>query len=355
MNFIERIKLFDSVYTYSVFIIIISYSLYLMSKGNYFARKQGKIGSILFLFVLTIYFGIYPYGGGGDRTLYVNAFNYGEYVSSDILWETYVKVCSIFLPDSIWLLLTAFLYLIGFYLYAKKTHPHFAIIMLLGFLGFMFFKSYAINTMRSGVATSLFYYSLISFYNDKKKIFLLLTFLVINTHLTLALPALSLIISMKYPRTRTFFYFWILSIPLSAVAGNYFQALFEPILSDYSNGKAHGYLMEEDNTEYKSGFRIDFILYSLLPVLLSYYYIFIRKLKDTFYIHIFNAYLVANSFWILVIRADFSDRMAYLSWLLIPILILYPALKYKIWSNQNVNIAFILIFQELFTFILAIR
>ena len=106
---------------------------------------------------------------------------------------------------------------------------------------------------------------------------------------------------------------------------------------------------------YKSGFRFDFIIYSLIPALLAYYYIYKKKVKDSFYTNIINSYLIANGLWILVIRANFSDRFGYLSWIFIPLLLLYPALNYKIWSKQQQKIGWIIFLQALFTFVLNIR
>ena len=45
--------------------------------------------------------------------------------------------------------------------------------------------------------------------------------------------------------------------------------------------------------------------------------IFIVKknyIEDQLYVKMCNIYLLANAIWILVIRANFSNRFAYLSW-----------------------------------------
>ena len=47
--------------------------------------------------------------------------------------------------------------------------------------------------------------------------------------------------------------------------------------------------------------------------------------------------MYANAFWIMVIRAEFSNRFAYLSWFLYPIVLAYPLLKLKIWPKTQGN------------------
>lgn len=341
---------YSNLYIYGSFLIILFYSLSIWRNKNIFNAKNNS-GAIVLLILLTLYCGTFPYNDG-DRALYAIGFIYGYDNYSDLLWAVYTNALRPFMNVDLFLLLTGFVYIFGFYLYSRKIHPRHATIMMIGFLGFLFFKAYGVNTMRAGFASALLFYTL-TWQDRKKWIYWLLMFMVVHTHFSFLLPVGALILSQYYPKTKYFFVFWLLCIPMSYVAGTFFQQLFEPYLADYSD-KATGYLIDEDE-QYKSGFRWDFIFYSVIPVLMGYYYIYKKQIKDTFYNNIFNTYLIANSFWILVIRANFSDRMAYLSWIFIPVLLLYPPLKYKIWKNQNEKISYILLGQELFTFMLSIR
>jgi len=45
---------------------------------------------------------------------------------------------------------------------------------------------------------------------------------------------------------------------------------------------------------------------------------------DPFYARLVNTYLFANAVWILVINATCSNRFAYLSWFMMPWVLLYP-------------------------------
>lgn len=91
-----------------------------------------------------------------------------------------------------------------------------------------------------------------------------------------------------------------------------------------------------------TGFRLDFLLYSAVPVIMVWYLTIKRNFNDFTYNIIANTYILANSFWIIVIRAAYTNRFAYLSWFLYPIVIVYPLVRMKVWENQNQKVAWIL-------------
>jgi hypothetical protein len=108
----------------------------------------------------------------------------------------------------------------------------------------------------------------------------------------------------------------------------------------------------EENTQYFSstGFRWDFLLYSSAPVAMIWYVTYYRRFSDPEYTAIANAYLLSNAFWIMVIRAAFSNRFAYLSWFIYPMVIAYPLLRMNIWKDQDRKTTIILFLYSAFTF-----
>ena len=82
-------------------------------------------------------------------------------------------------------------------------------------------------------------------------------------------------------------------------------------------------------------FRWDFLLYSAMGVFVGYYFIFRRNFKDEYYHWIYNTFLVTNAFWVLVIRAAYSNRFAQISWFIMPIVLIYPFLKQRFWQNHE--------------------
>ncbi|MBA4135207.1 MAG: hypothetical protein C0525_10825, partial [Flavobacterium sp.] len=102
------------------------------------------------------------------------------------------------------------------------------------------------------------------------------------------------------------------------------------------------------------GFRWDFLLYSISGVFTGLYFIFKKEFEDEFYKRLINLYLMTNAFWILVIRANFSNRFAYLSWFLLGVVIIYPFLKRVFFKEQHQIIGKIILAYFLFTYVLMI-
>src|SRR5690606_7412581 len=121
----------------------------------------------------------------------------------------------------------------------------------------------------------------------------------------------------------------------SLAGGSFWGSFFESW--GFFEERAQGYLVgNEANMEQfsQTGFRWDFLIYSSVAIMAGYYYIFIKKLEDRFYIHLFGIYAIANAFWVLVIEAAFSNRFAYLSWFLMAPVMIYPLCKYELVKNQ---------------------
>lgn len=99
-----------------------------------------------------------------------------------------------------------------------------------------------------------------------------------------------------------------------------------------------------------TGFRWDFLLYSAMPVAMIWYVTKWRRFNDKTFSLIANTYLLCNAFWIMVIRASFSNRFAYLSWFMYPVVFYYPLLRMNLWEDQDRKTALILFLYSFFTF-----
>src|SRR5690606_31378083 len=119
--------------------------------------------------------------------------------------------------------------------------------------------------------------------------------------------------------------------------------------------RLEGYLTDIgkcDDKFSRTGFRWDFILYSASGVLAGWYFVIKKKFEDSLYIQMFNVYLVTNAFWILVIRANYSNRFAYLSWFMIALIIMYPYLKMQFFVNQQKKVAAIVLASFAFSYLM---
>ncbi len=205
--------------------------------------------------------------------------------------------------------------------------------------------SYGTNGIRNGLACSLILVAIaeVAMYaidkkNSKRIVAIILMLMALVIHRSTMLPSVAAFASLYFIKdTKTALRFWFASIAISLVAGplmeQFFGALgFDDRMSDYS--EAQNYAGHSDNFSHV-GFRWDFLLYSSFPVALIWYVTRYRHFNDPAFTVIANTYLLCNSFWIMVIRAAFSNRFAYLSWFIYPLVFIYPLLRMNLWKDQD--------------------
>ena len=131
---------------------------------------------------------------------------------------------------------------------------------------------------------------------------------------------------------------WIVCVGASYAVGNRIQAFLANFIS-FGDDRFSGYLtgsnMVGEIVQMSMTFRWDFLLYSAMGVFVGYYFIFRRNFRDEYYHWIYNTFLVTNAFWVLVIRAAYSNRFAQISWFIMPIVLIYPFMKQRFWQNHE--------------------
>ena len=233
-------------------------------------------------------------------------------------------------------LIVEILYVIPIIIACKRLCPNnYDIAVLFSFAAFSFF-TYGVNGIRNGMACSLVLLAitLIEGRTWDKIVCAILSIIAINTHASTALPVVCMLVAFLVKSPKVMFVFWVFSIFLSLIAGgpisNMFANLgFDERLSDYITADV------DEGMFSRTGFRWDFLLYSSVPIVLGYYLIFKKKVFDRTYLLLLGTYIYANAFWIMVIRAEYSNRFAYLSWFLYPIVLCYPLLRLKIWPKTQ--------------------
>ena len=224
------------------------------------------------------------------------------------------------------------------------------IAMLFFFTAFQTF-TFGTNGIRNGLACSieLVAIALVVEKGPKRALALLLMFLASGIHRSTMLPTAAAISSIYFIKeTRWTLAFWVSSIFLSLVAGSaitqFFASLgFDDRMANYSFEATDEYFSH-------TGFRWDFLLYSGFPVIMIWYVTRHRKFNDVTYNTISNVYLLCNAFWLMVIRSSFSNRFAYLSWFIYPVVMAYPLLRMNLWKDQDRRTALILFFYSGFVF-----
>lgn len=353
-----EIKYYASVYIYIILLTTLVLGLQIK---QFYGGQLNKVVKINKLFALSLmlfsvfYIGLRPIVGGyfGDSGVYAAAFRGFEngsklYFNKDLGFSIFLKYCSQLLNISQFFIFCAFLYIGTLYLACRRWFRENYLLAFVMYLGAFSFWSYGTNGIRNGIATSLVILGMA--YYDRKIIMLTILSIAIGFHLSALLPVLAFIFTFFYKNTKYYLISWVLCIFLSLLMPSFWESFFAGI--GFADERFAGYLLSNDfDDQFSSvGFRWDFLVYSSVPVFLGYHYIYKNGFKEKFYLQLFHTYLVANGFWILVIQASFSNRFAYLSWFLMPIVIIYPLLREKIWTNQFVKIGWILVLHFSFTY-----
>ena len=318
-----------------------------------------SMGWLLFVLII-FYMGLRPVSTyyfadmGTYNAIYLKA-QQGEIisVSSDYLFNYFMLFCAKIMSAQMFFLLVDVIYIVPMFLFARKYSPGYWYYVFLLFITSFSFWSYGTNGIRNGIATSLFLLALV-FY-ERKLIMYGIMALALGFHNSLMIPVAAYFVAAQWKNPKIYLYIWFTAIPLSLAFGSSWESLFMSL--GFEDKRVTGYLSGIDENEgfRYSGFRWDFLFYSSFAIIAGWYFIFKKKIQDKFYVHLFGIYVVANAFWILVIRANFSNRFAYLSWFLMAPVIAYPMLKYKMWPDQHKILASIIFIYFMFTYLVFLR
>lgn len=212
------------------------------------------------------------------------------------------------------------------------------------------FLAFGVNTLRNGFACSILLLAF-SFWIEHKNIPILVILCVIafGCHRSTALPILAFVLgAFVIKDTKVAILCWFLALLVSLVFGSFLSRYAGSLGID---DRISGYIATSDSgrSEYKTGFRWDFLLYSFLPILYVWYIVVKRRIVDKKFCVLANTYILANAAWLQFIRVAYTDRFAYLSWFLYPIVLAYASIRVPIWKDQDRKAALILSLQTAFT------
>ncbi len=311
-----------------------------------------QVAGISLLLFSVVYMGLRPISGKyfadmKTYSIYFLGYSRGAevLVEKDITFHLFMKFTSGFLSVHQFFLLCAFLYIFPMYRVAKSFFKEYWFYGFLMLVSSFSFWTYGVNGIRNGIATSIFLLALT--YRDRK--WLMYAVLILSTliHKTLLLPVIAFIATRFYNNTKTFIIGWALAIPLSLALGGFWEGLFASL--GFGDDRLDAYLLA--GAEGGGGsFRFDFLLYSAAAIAVGWFFVFKKGFKDPLYHQILNTYLIVNAFWVLVIRAGFSNRFAYLSWFLIALVIAYPFVKGDYFNKKGLMLGKVALAYFAFTF-----
>lgn len=311
--------------TILTFFLLVIYNANLRSK-HFYSQSSNAVSIVLLvlaiLFIgcrpiseyfvdMTQYLGIYQRNGGNP---FVFTFD-----TDNFIYDNFLNFCaSVYLEPRIFYIIIATIYFSCIYMAVRKLFNTDTLLSFLVYLSAFSTFSYGVNGIKAGAAAAVFLVAIA--YNDKKFVSLILCFISYGLHHAMILPVCAYLIAMFVKKYNLILFIWFLCLSIAAAHITYFQYVFASLTDDHGAS----YLLADNAII--SGFRIDFILYSAVPIVLGYYFLH-KKLVDSKYLLLWNIYVICNSIWLLCTYASYTNRIAYLSWLLYPIVLIYPFLK----------------------------
>lgn len=356
------IHLYTDLFNYLVFALIIV-ALFESFSDKLFKPETRAINSIfgyIILVVVILYMGLRPISSFfGDTVVYANSFyrlqmnvsQFRIFYEGEWLFNTIMLWFAKYSNIHVFFLFCATIYVGTLWWAFKRIFKEDFLIPFIVAMGMFTFWSYGVNGIRNGMAASIIILALSFRKNIPIMIILFIAGLGIHKSMYLLLLAAGAGLLVK--DSKIYIGIWIGCILISLIAGN--------VIADFlssgnliADDRFTSYISDNSRQEKFShtGFRWDFLIYSAIPVAVGYYFICEKKYTDKFYIWLFNIYLMTNAFWIIVIRASFSNRFAQISWFLIPLILVYPFFMKKFWDDQPVKIGYIVIISYIYTFYL---
>lgn len=308
--------------------------------------NMNALWGVLFTILLILYMGLRPVAPVfGDTINYASQFYEIQRSSDPFVWTW----------DSEWLfhnlmtwfakysdihsffLLCSFIYVGCLWLAMQRIFKSYYYIPLLVIFSMFTFWAYGVNGIRNGMGASLFILAVT--YINRLPIAIILCILSIGIHKSCLLLVGAALIAWFIKNSYIYLLAWIGCIGISYAAGmriqNYIVAT--GILNE--DNRLSGYLTGSgqinEAVQMSMTFRWDFIFYSAMGAFIGYYFIFRRNFRDEYYHWLYNIFLISNAFWILIIRAIYSNRFAQISWFIMPIILIYPFIKQRFWRNHE--------------------
>ena len=327
----------------TILIFITALPLFKIEKLKDFPKENLFFGTIALLLVTVLLIGLRnPYASWrffGDSYTYNLYFhkikeNSSWIADKDFGFFYYTKIISQFVNVQMYFLINAFLYVFLVYFGFKKWFKEYTYFALALFIASFTFWGFGINTIRNGLAGSIFILALAHY--NKKWIHISLIALAISIHLSILLPALVFLGVHFIKSSKLIVKLWLISIPICFFVGKKVKVFIDTILTSTLGAidNRANYEGLDTSTFYEASFfRFDFIIYSGVMVFYGYYFIYKLDYKNKFYSIMYKTYVATNMVWMYFIYVQYTDRIAYLSWIFIPFLLIHPI----IYSKKNIN------------------
>lgn len=353
---------YAAVFDYAI-LIMVFIAFWQCAAGIVYSRDTNTLNmswGLIFTTGLILYMGMRPVSGVfGDTINYASEFSrlqdgsksgwvFGKEWLFSFLFSWFAKysnlhafftLCSAIYVGSLWLAM-------------RRIFKGYYYIPLLVIFCMFTFWTYGVNGIRNGMGASLFILAMT--YVNNPLVMITLAICAAGLHTSVYLMAACAVVAWFFNNSYYYLGGWFLSVVLSYFAGMTIQSYIAGFGFVTGDDRFTGYMTGENQigeiVQTTMEFRWDFLLYSAMAVFVGYYFIFIRKFKDEYYHWIYNIYLITNAFWVLVIRSTYSNRIAQISWFIMPIVLIYPFMKKRFWQNHERMTGIALLVFYAFTF-----
>ena len=329
--------------------------LHILKDGTLYADNRfNNIMSLILIIIVVLFFGLRdPMGDWrylGDTSNYTNLFNHFDpsVHKYEPGFNILMKFGIDYLNIRMFYILCACLYIIPVYIVFRKWFHSYAFYALALHISMLSFWGYGINGIRNGLAASIFIFSFL-FY-EKKPVMYLIMLLSVTFHNSMILPLSAFTISLFCRGTKVYTVLWFAAVAFSLFSGRLIESLSFQHLTSFVERMSNFFVNELDGEAVQRGFRADFLIYSFIPILLGLYYVYKLKFNDRLYIILLNTYIISNAVWVVFIRATFTNRIAYLSWFIMSIVMIYPLLKKQLVKYQPHKIVLLILTTLVLTF-----
>lgn len=360
------VEIYTTVYYTALSIIILLGIFPLFFKPNLesFPTINLTVTNLLLLTFTILFIGLRdPFGNWrylGDTSHYTDIFfNYMDDpvygIKSDYGFYLLMLFSKEYLNIYIFYILCSVLYVGPIYLVCKKYFKEYALFAFILFVSSMSFWSFGINGVRNGLATSVFLLGI--YFYEKKWLMYVLILISLSFHKSLVLSIVAFLLAMKFTNTLILIRIWLALVFISYAFGSQVETLVSNLLLNsgiIEDKRVDTYFSDEiDGAFMERSYRLDFIIYSGIAILLAYYYKYKKGFQDIFYDRIVNTYIIANTIWVFLIYAAYTNRIAYLSWFIMPFVMIYPLLKQKdLVRNQSLFLALLILGSLTFTLLI---
>ena len=352
-------------FQYIVFFMVL-WSIIQCARGVVFNNQIVSIDQLLGMLVaaaIILLMGMRPVDMAyGDTVNYASGFNKiannnrSLRLTKEWLYDIITYYCAKYGSLRSYFTIFAILYVVPLWLAMRRIFKEYNFIPFVVIISMFTFWMYGVNGIRNGVGASLFILAMT--YTENIPLMVIIALFGAGIHNSVYLMIAGALVAWLWNDSRVYLAVWLICIIVSYFYGNSIQTWMSGFADSVAaDNKLTSYLNYNEQSMRSEGmfvsmtFRWDFLAYSALGVAIGTYFLIFRYFKDQYYQWIFNIYLICNSFWVLIIRAPYSNRFAQISWFILPVVLVYPFIRERFWVNQERMVAVGLLIFYAFGFI----